>query len=270
MDLGFLNTAIFGALTLGKVLHVILIFLVCIIAIRILKAVASKMLKKTKLNAALQHFVLSAVKAALWVLAIIIIADSLGISTASLVAVLSIAGLALSLSVQNIMSNLFSGITILFTHPFEAGNFVEIAGKSGTVKTIGLFYTVIETGDKVNISIPNSDITSSSILNYSISGQRRVDMEFGASYDNSSENVKDAIMQAVMQDGRILSDPAPFVAVKAYGESAVTYVVRVWCVNAEYWNVHFALNESVRESFMKNSIKMTYNHLNVHLVSDEK
>lgn len=265
--MSFFDTVLFGTLTFGGILRVILIFIICLIAIRILRTVAAKMLKRTKLNAALQSFVLSAIKAALWVLVIIIVADALGISTASLVAVLSVAGLALSLSIQNVMSNLFSGLTLLFTHPFEAGDFVEIGGKSGTVKSIGLFYTVIETPDKSVVSIPNGDVTSSAIQNYNANDQRRVDMEFQASYNSPVESVKDAIIQAALNDGRILNDPAPFVAVKAYGENAVTYVVRVWCAAPDYWDVHFNMNESVSESFMKNGVEMTYNHLNVHVIS---
>ena len=266
MRLNFLETTIFGALTIGSVIRVILTFLICLIAIKVLCAVATRMLRKSRLNPALQGFVRSVLKVALWVLAIIIIADALGISTTSLVAVLSVAGLALSLSIQNIMSNLFSGITLLFTHPFAAGDFVDIGGKSGTVKSIGLFYTVIETADKVGVSIPNSDVTSSAIQNYNANEQRRVDIEFRASYNSPADRVKDAIMQAILRDGRILNEPEPFVAVKAYGESSVTYVTRVWCATADYWNVHFLLNENVRESFEKNGVEMTYNHLNIHVV----
>ena len=269
MSLNFLDATIFGAVTFGMILRVILIFLVCLIVIKILCAATAKMLKKTKLNAALQGFVHSVIKVALWVLGIIIIADSLGIPTTSLIAVLSVAGLALSLSIQSILSNLFSGFTLLLTHPFEAGNFVDIGGKSGTVRSIGLFYTVIETADKTSISLPNSDVTSSSIQNYSTSEHRRVDMEFSASYNSPAELVKEAIMQAALMDGKILNDPEPFVAVKAYGESAVTYVVRVWCSNTDYWNVHFAMNENVRESFRKNRIEMSFKQLNVKIVAPE-
>ncbi len=268
MSFDFFDKAIVGSLTFEMVLRVILIFLICLVAIRVLRVVASKMLKRSKLDAALKSFVLSVIRAALWILAIIIIADSLGISTASLVAVLSIIGLALSLSVQNVMSNLFSGVTLLFTRPFKTGDFVEIGGRSGTVRSIGLFYTMIETGDKVAVSIPNSDVTSSSIRNYSASDRRRVDMEFCASYDSAPQRVKNAIAQAALKDGRIFGEPKPFVAVKSYGESAVTYVLRVWCASGDYWDVYFALNESVRESLNNNGVKMTYNHLNVHIVDD--
>ena len=267
MSLAFLETALFSTITFGMIIRVIIIFLVCLIVIRIINLTAAKMLKKTKLNNAMQGFVRSVIKIALWVIGIIIIADSLGIPTTSLVAVLSVAGLALSLSIQNILANLFSGFTLLFTHPFAAGHYVDIAGKSGTVKSIGLFYTVIETADNSSISIPNSDVTSSSIQNYSQSDRRRVDIDFSASYDSPPELVKEAIMQAALRDGRIFNNPEPFVALKAYGENAVTYVVRVWCSNADFWNVHFALNENVRECFIANGIEMSHKQLKVEIVN---
>ena len=268
MSLGFLESTLFGAVTFGMIIRIILIFMVCLIVIKILVLAATKMLKKSKLNAAMQGFVRAVIRIALWLVGLIIIADSLGIPTTSLVAVLSVAGLALSLSIQNILSNLFSGFTLLFTHPFAAGHFVEIAGKSGTVKSIGLFYTVIETSDMVSISIPNSDVTSSSIQNYSASDRRRVDMEFSASYASPAELVKEALMQAALRDGRILSAPEPFVAVKTYGENAVTYVVRLWCMSADYWGIYYAMNENVRECFIKNGIEMSQKHLNVKIVGD--
>lgn len=270
MGLSFSNYVLFGSVTIGMVLRVILLFIVCLIVIRILGGLVRKMLTRSKLNDALQKLVASVINAALWVIAIIIIADALGIPTSSLVAVISIAGLALSLSIQNILSNLFSGLTLLFTKPFEAGDFVEIGGKSGTIRSVGLFYTMIETPDKVVISMPNGDVTSSSIQNYSSSSQRRVDLEFSVSYECATEDVKAAIMNAIMADEQILAEPAPFVAIKQYGDSAIVYVTRVWCEAANYWDVHFRMNERVREKFAASGIAMTYNHLNVHIVDNEK
>ena len=143
---------------------------------------------------------------------------------------------------------------------------MEIAGKTGTVKSISLLYTTIDTLDNVEISIPNSDVIGSSVTNYSAEPMRRVDMTFSASYDEPTEKVKAAIMEVIAADGRIVDSPAPFVALSAYHESSVEYVVRVWVKNADYWDVHFSLNEQVRESFARNDVKMSYPHVNVHVV----
>lgn len=253
----------------SHIVSAIVIFLICLIAIKIVTVVAGKLLDKCKkLEGTLKGFIKTALKIVLWALAIIIIADSVGIDTASLVAVLSIAGLALSLSVQNVMSNLFSGITLLLTRPFVQGDLIEVGANLGTVKSVGLFYTVIDTLDNRVVSIPNGDVTAASIVNYSRNPLRRVDLTFNASYESSTESVKAAILEAIAEDSRISDFQPPFVVIGAYKDSTVEYIVRVWCDNADYWDVYFGLNERVRESFARNGVKMSYAHVNVHVVKD--
>lgn len=262
-----LNQIRLGSMPLNALLGALATFFVCLLVIRLILKIVSRALGGAKrMGRTMKNFVLSAVKIVLWIIAVIIIAGELGIPTASLVALLSVAGLALSLSVQGVLGNLFSGLTLLMTHPFAEGNFVEVAGKTGTVKSIGLLYTTINTLDNVVISIPNSDVVGASIHNYSAEELRRVDMLFCASYDEPTEKVKAAIREVIDADGRILSDPAPFVALNAYHDSAIEYVVRVWVKSADYWGVHFALNEGVRESFARNGVTMSYAHVNVHIV----
>ncbi|MGN1001350.1 MAG: mechanosensitive ion channel family protein [Oscillospiraceae bacterium] len=256
-----------GLAGLSSILTAALVFLICYIAIRVIIKVADKLLARDhKLDGTLKGFIRTALKIVLWALAIIIVADTLGISTASLVTVIGVAGLALSLAVQNIAANLFSGITLLITRPFGQGDYVDIGSNSGTIKSVGLFYTVIDTVDNRVVSIPNGDVTAASIVNYSREPLRRVDMTFSASYDDSTESVKEAIREAIGGDERILADPAPFIVVGAYKDSAVEYIVRVWCRNTDYWDVYFGMNERVRESFDRHGVRMTYNHLNVHMV----
>ncbi|MBO5976777.1 MAG: mechanosensitive ion channel [Oscillospiraceae bacterium] len=253
----------------SRIVSAIVIFLICLIAIKVVTVVVGKALDKSKkLEGNLKGFIKTALKIVLWALAIIIVAGSLGIDTASLVAVLSIAGLALSLSVQNVMSNLFSGITLLLTRPFVQGDLIEVGANLGTVKSVGLFYTVIDTLDNRVVSIPNGDVTAASIVNYSRNPLRRVDFTFNASYDSSTESVKAAILEAIAEDSRISDFQPPFVVIGAYKESTVEYIVRVWCDNADYWDVYFGLNERVRESFARNGVKMSYPHVNVHVVNE--
>lgn len=249
------------------VISAILVFLICLIAIKILmKAVEKLLARSKKMDSVLQGFLKTVVRIVLWMLAIVIIAGTLGIPTASLVAVISIAGLALSLSVQNILANLFSGITLLITKPFTAGDLVDIGANTGLVKTVGLFYTVLDTLDNRVVSIPNSDVTGASVVNYSRNPLRRVDMTFNASYDDSTEAVRAAILEAARADERILTDPAPFIVIGAYKESSVEYIVRLWCKNADYWDVYFGMNERVRERFAADGVHMTFQHINVHMV----
>ena len=261
---------LFSALGLSgvsRVLSAIIVFLICLIAIKVITRVIEKLLERCgKLDGTLKGFVKTALKIALWALAIVIVAGALGIPTASLVAVISIAGLALSLSVQNILANLFSGITLLLTRPFGQGDLVDIGANNGTIKSVGLFYTVIDTLDNRCVSIPNSDVTAASVVNYSREPLRRVDLTFSASYDSSTEDVRAAILEAAQADEKILTDPAPFIVIGQYKDSTVEYIVRVWCDNADYWDVYFGMNERVRESFARHNIAMSYPHVNVHMV----
>lgn len=249
------------ALTLGKAL---LVFILCRIAMNLVMKAADGLFTKTKLNEGITGFARSVVKIALWALTIIIVAESLGINTASLVAIVSVASLALSLSVQNILTNVFSGVTILMSRPFEVGQFVEIAGVSGTVTAISIMRTTLETPDNKEILIPNSEITSAKVINYSSEPLRRVDLTFSASYDTPTALVKQALFEAMAADERILADPAPFVGLSSYNTNDISYVARAWCAGADYWGVYFDLNERVREVFAKYDIKFSYPHVIVH------
>ena len=256
-----------GINSANALLSAVVSLLVCLVAIKLVMKLVDKVLSSsTKIEGTLKGFVRSAVNILLWIIAVTVVANALGINTSSLVALVSVVGLALSLSVQNILTNLFSGLTLLVTKPFAAGDFVEAAGKSGVVKTVGLFYTQLDTLDNTAISIPNGDVTASSIKNYSREPVRRVDRSYCVSYDASTEAVKAAVLEAVSRDERILADPAPFVRLLEYKGSTIEYVVRVWCKNSDYWDVYFNLNENVRECFAAHGVAFSYEHMNVHLV----
>ena len=258
-----------GDISLSSILSAVLIYVVCYVVIRLLCRAFEKLLDRSKhIDASLKTFFSGAIKPVLWIIAIIIIAGSLGIPVTSLVAVLSVAGVALSLALQGLLSNLFSGITILATRPFNVGDYVQVGGESGTVKSIGLFYTVLDTLDNRVIYAPNGDITSSKIVNYSAESLRRVIIPVTASYDSATEDVRRAVLAAAAKDERILTEPAPMAAISGFGSSSVEYTVRVWCKSDDYWDVLFALNENIRESFAEYGVEMSYDHLNVHIEKD--
>ena len=263
-----LNT-LTGNMAFDTIISGVITFLVCCIAIRIVKAVMNRALSRaTKLDVPIKNLITKLITTLLWALTIIIVAGAFGINATSLVAVLSIAGLALSLSVQNLLTNFFSGIMLLINKPFKEGDFVELGDKVGTVKNIGFFNTVLNTPDNISIAIPNGDLTSAAVKNYSREQNRRVDLTFSASYDAPTEAVKKAIEEAIAMDSRILPDPAPFVRLLSYDASSIKYVVRVWVKNADYWDVYFNLNEHVRDTFANNGIAMSYEHINVHMMQE--
>ena len=263
-----LNT-LTGNMAFDTIISGVITFLVCCIAIRIVKAVMNRALSRaTKLDVPIKNLITKLITTLLWALTIIIVAGAFGINATSLVAVLSVAGLALSLSVQNLLTNFFSGIMLLINKPFKEGDFVELGDKVGTVKNIGFFNTVLNTPDNISISIPNGDLTSAAVKNYSSEQNRRVDLTFSASYNEPTEAVKKAIEDAIAMDSRILADPAPFVRILSYDASSIKYVVRVWVKNADYWDVYFNLNEHVRDAFANNGVKMSYEHINVHMMQE--
>ncbi len=254
---------------LATLIRALILFVICYVAIKILRKATEKILSRSRhLDPSLKSFVSSAANVLLWAIAIMIVASALGINITSLVAILSVAGVALSLALQGLLANVFSGITLLASRPIAVGNFVEIGGQSGTVRSIGLFYTCLATPDNKIIYVPNGDITGSKIINYSTEPVRRVDLSVGTSYDCPTETVRSAILEAVANTDKVLNDPAPFVALAAYNASNIEYTVRVWCNTDDYWSVHFALNENIRDSFDRHAVEMSYEHLNVHIMQD--
>lgn len=251
----------------SSVLCAAVVFLICVLAIRVLMRLIETALDKShRIDKTLRDFIKHAARVVLWIFAIVITASTLGIPMASMVAVISVAGLALSLALQNILANLFSGITLLFTRPFHEGDYIAVGDKSGVVQRIGLFYTVIDTYDKQVLSIPNSSVTSATLTNHSTEPLRRVDLFYEASYDAPTEAVRAAVMDAAAAVDKALSEPAPFVGIQEYKDSSIRYTVRVWSRAEDYWDVMYGMNEQIRESFKKFGVEMTYNHLNVHMV----
>ena len=269
LDYGALGRIRIGSMALSTLISAVLTFITCFIVMQIILKTLERILgRANKIDGTLKGFIHSAVKIILWILTGIIVAGALGIPTTSLVALISIAGLALSLSVQNILSNLFSGLTLLVSKPFKSGDYVEVGGRNGIIKSVGLFYTQLNTLDNVSINIPNSDVTGTTVINYSREPLRRVDRIFSAAYESSTEDVKAAIFEAISRDEKILRDPAPFVRLSEYKDSCIEYTVRVWCKCADYWDVFFNLNENVRDCFAEKGVEMTYNHMNVHILEN--
>ena len=192
------------------------------------------------------------------------VASKLGIDVTGVVALASVLTLAISLSVQNTLTNVISGFTLLYTKPFIAGDFVEIAGQSGTVREVGLTYTKLITADNKCISIPNGNVTSAQIINYTVMGTRRAEILVSASYDAPVEKVLEALLQAAKVE-TALETPAPAAVVKNYGDSAIEYQLFVWSVSGDYWSTLCTVKKNVKVIFDAQGIEMTYPHLNVHL-----
>lgn len=249
---------------LNRVLPFVLILVIGVIVIRIVTNLVSKTLGKSKLEKAAHGMISSLVKTVLYLLLALMAASSLGIDVTGVLALASVATLAVSLALQDLLSNLVGGFTLVYTHPFSSGDYVEIAGQSGTVIEIGMTYTKLNTPDNKLVQIPNASVVSSQIVNYSCTGKRRVDVTISASYDAPVDKVIEALKEAASVNG-VLEDPAVFAAVTGYGDNAIDYVVRVWCPTELYWDVFNATTYNIKKIFDRDGIEMTYPHLNVHL-----
>lgn len=247
-----------------RVIPAAIILVAGVLIIRTVTKITTAALGKTKLEKAAHSLILSVLRTALYIVLALTIAGKLGVDVTSIVALASVLTLALSLALQNILANVIGGFTILSTQPFHSGDFVEIAGQSGTVREINMSYTKLATGDNKMISIPNSAVVAAQIVNYSVTGTRRIEIAVSASYDAPTQKVIDALVLAGTHDNALL-DPAPFAAVSSYGDSAINYVLRIWVKTENYWDVNFAVNKKIKDIFDEQDIQMTYPHLNVHL-----
>ncbi len=254
---------VLSGLNLPKIVSAVVLLIVCLIAVKVLMKLTEKLLSRSKVEISLHSIIRSFVKILLLFVTLMLVAGSLGIDTSSLLAILSVAGLAASLALQDTLSNFASGVQILMTKPFKVGDFVTVAGHTGTVQNIGISYTKLATVDNQDILIPNKSITSSSIVNFSSEEKRRLDLVFTASYDSPTEAVIEALQEAAAIDLVCREDPV-FVRLSGYGDYAVEYTLRVWVKNADYWDAHFAILERVRSSYADHGVQMTYPHIRVH------
>lgn len=257
-------TAFLANLTLASLLPCVLILVVGYFAVKILTQFFAKALERSKLDKSLHKFLLTTLRLLMMAIVVLIAASALGIDVTSLIAVLSVASLAVSLAVQDSLANVAGGIMVLTSHPFTVGDYVEVGGNSGAVESVGLAYTSLKTADNKVVFVPNKDIAASRIVNYSREDRRRVDLTFTASYDSPMETVVGALTEAATIP-EVLEGTNIFVRAKEYRESDIEYVVRVWVKNGDYWNAYFTIVENVKKVFDAKGVVMTYPHTIVHL-----
>ena len=250
-----------------KTVYIVLLAIFCLTAVKLILAIYDRLVKRTKLDLMICKILRIAVKAVLLFVAIIIVLASLGISVSSLVATLSIVGVAFSLAIQGFLSNVFGGIQIISNRPFEIGDYVEAGGESGTVKEVGLFYTKLDTPDKKLIQIPNSIVANANIINYSSAVNRRVDITVKASYNDDIEKVRSVLLKLANDHPSVIKedDLQPAAHVSSYNDSDITYCLRMWCAGTDYWTVYFDIMDAVKPTFDKNGITISYPHINVHM-----
>ena len=248
-----------------NLLPAVILLAVGILVIQLIMKILTAAFAKSKLEQPLYRLLLKIIKPVLYALLLLMIADKVGIDVTGIVALASVLTLAISLALQGALANIFGGFTLLNTKPFVAGDFVEIAGQSGTVKEVGLAYTKLTTPDNKVVLLPNSAVVADQIVNYTTSGTRRLDITVTAAYESKREAVVAALLEAA-QIPEVLADPAPFAALSDYGESSVSYVLRVWVAADDYWKANYDILGNLSDTFARHGVTMSYPHVNVHML----
>ncbi len=234
----------------------------------IVKAVAnsvSKVLQKKKMDRAVVEFIHGLVRYLLFVIVLIAALGRLGVQTASVVAVIGAAGLAVGLALQGSLSNFAAGVLIVAFRPFKSGDYVEIGGVAGSVDSIQIFQTVLTTPDNKMVVVPNGSVIGSPITNYSRHDTRRIDLMIGVSYGADLQKTKELLTKICESDERVLKEPGVQVGVHTLADSSVNFVVRPWVSTAEYWNVYFDLMQAIKEGLDKEGIEIPFPQMDVHM-----
>ncbi len=236
-----------------------------IVAAKIITFVLSKAFKRSNIDSAARGFLVSLIKIILYIVVIMMALSIMHVPMSSIITIFGAAGLAISLALQNCLSNLCGGFIILFSKPFVSGDMIEIDNSVGTVETISILYTKISTADGKTVFIPNGKITEAKIINYTESSSRRVDLSFEVSYKTDFEAARKILLDVIKADKLIYKDPEPVVRIGAQGESSISIDVLLWTDNVNYLTVKYNMNEAVKEAFDKNGIEIPFNQLDVHI-----
>ena len=247
-----------------KIVAALLIFIIGKWAVKKLTALSKSLMEKANIDKTLIEFVESLVYFVLLMMVILASLNALGINTTSFLAVFGAAGLAIGLALQGSLANVGAAVLIIVFRPFKVGDFVEAGGATGTVEDVNLFSTIIAPLDNRTVIVPNATIVGGNITNYSMKENRRVDHVFGIGYDDDLKLAKDTLMQMMIDDDRVLTDPAPFVAVSELGDSSVNFTTRAWVKTDDYWDVYFEQIEKVKLIFDEKGISIPYPQMDVH------
>ena len=248
-----------------KILWALLVLIVGKILIKVVMSILRKTYFFKKAETTVARFLLTFIKVVLEILLIVTIVAILGVPMSSMVALIAAAGATIGLALQGALSNFAGGIMILIFHPFRLEDFVEAGGLSGTVKDIGIFYTVLTTPDNKDVTIPNGTIMAQPVTNYTAHDIRRLDLNFSVAFGTDLDKVQAVLLDVGGAHELVVKEPAPFARLSAHTESSLTFTLRVWVKCGDYWTVHFDLIEAVNKRFALEGIRVPYNQLDVHL-----
>jgi small conductance mechanosensitive channel len=248
-----------------RVIGAIVLLIVGRMVAGFIRRAVRKGLERAEMDATLVPFLSKGIYYLVLAVVVIAVLQLFGVQTTSLVAVLGAAGLAVGLALQGTLSNFAAGVMLLIFRPFRVGDFVDVGGTAGSVEEIGIFSTTLKSPDNVKIVVPNSQVYGQTIKNFNGFETRRVDMVMGISYDDDIQRALDTITGIVTKDARVLTDPAPLVAVSNLGDSSVDIAVRPWCNGADYWALKFDLTRQLKEGLEAAGCSIPYPQRDVHV-----
>lgn len=248
-----------------KILAALLIFVIGRWVAKLVRRSVSRLMAARGLDPMLVTFLAAILYAILLVAVVIAAVGQLGIQTTPLVAVLGAAGLAVGLALQNSLGNFAAGVMLILFRPFTKGDYVEAGGTSGTVDEVGIFNTALNTPDNRRVIVPNGQITSDSITNYSAHDTRRIDLIVGVDYGDDLKVARATLEKTLEQHEKVLEDPAPIVWVMELADSSVNFAVRPWVAAADYWQVRNELLEQIKFDLEAADCSIPFPQRDVHL-----
>jgi small conductance mechanosensitive channel len=237
--------------------------------VSIVNSIVRRMMERSKVDPSLRTFLGSMISILLKVMVYITALGMLGVEMTSFVAIIGAAGLAVGLALSGTLQNFAGGVMILLFKPYKVGDFIDAQNYSGTVKEIQIFVTLLTTPDNKTVLIPNGSLATGSMINFSTQEQRRVDFTFGIAYGDDVDVAYGVLKRIIEEDERVLKDPEPFMALSALADSSVNIVVRIWVNAADYWGVHFHMNEQVYKQFPKAGLSFPFPQMDVHLTQED-
>jgi len=248
-----------------NLLGAIVVFFLGRWAARLIRRISIGMLQRAKVDETLTKFLTNIIYSLALAFVVVAVLDQLGVNTTSFAAIIASAGLAVGLALQGSLSNFAAGVMLILFRPFGVGDFIKAGGVAGVVEEVRIFNTRIRTGDNVQIIVPNGQITTDVITNFSVKDTRRIDLVVGCGYADDLRAVKRFLKELLDADERILSDPEPVVAVNELGESSIDFVVRPWVKAADYWAVRWELNEKIKLGFDEQGFNIPFPSHDVYM-----
>lgn len=251
---------------LPQLLVAAVILLVGLLATKVVPKPIKSVLNRTRLDAVAVKYILRVVKISIWALVLMMVLDTVGVPVTSLLTLLAAIGAAVALAIKDNLANLASGVVLLFTKPFKAGDFIEVEGDSGVIREIEMMHTYLDTPGNMRVAIPNTKMMTATIINYSTYETRRQDLTFTISYEDNLLEAMAALQQLLDTHPQVLREPEePIVRVKEQADSAIVLLARFWCANADYWNLQYDLLQQVKLTFDDKGISIPFPQMDVHV-----